>query len=254
MRPDKFTAKFQQALAEAQSLAIGRDQAMIEPAHLLLALLDQQGGTVKPLIGKAGGNVQRLRSDLLEIVGGLPKVQGTPGEVHVSNDLQRLLNVCDKLAQLRGDQYISSEILVLAALDEKAVLARLLKDAGVSRVAIERAINEVRGGERVDDPNAEEHRQALEKFTVDLTQRAASKGELQRFAQKFGVTALIDKASKRYAALGLGVARYGDEKWLQILTEEPLVLTQPLTRWGGKLTIGLAEDDWKAWVASERTT
>lgn len=88
---------------------------------------------------------------------------------------------------------------------------------------------------------------------VDLTQRAASKGELQRFAQKFGVTALIDKSSKRYAALGLGAARYGDEKWMQILTEEPLVLTQPLTRWGSKLTIGLAEDDWKAWMAAERT-
>lgn len=88
---------------------------------------------------------------------------------------------------------------------------------------------------------------------VDLTQRAASKGELQRFVQKFGLTALIDKGSKRYVALGLGVARYSDDKWLQILTEEPLVLVQPLTRWGGKLTIGLAEDDWKAWVASERT-
>lgn len=88
---------------------------------------------------------------------------------------------------------------------------------------------------------------------VDLTQRAASKGELQRFAQKFGVTALIDRSSKRYAALGLGASRYGDEKWMQILTEEPLVLTQPLTRWGSKLTIGLAEDDWKAWMAAERT-
>lgn len=88
---------------------------------------------------------------------------------------------------------------------------------------------------------------------VDLTQRAASKGELQRFAQKFGVTALIDKTSKRYAALGLGAARYPDEKWMQILTDEPLVLTQPLTRWGSKLSLGLAEDDWKAWVASERT-
>lgn len=88
---------------------------------------------------------------------------------------------------------------------------------------------------------------------VDLTQRAASKGELQRFAQKFGLTALIDKTSKRYAALGLGVARYSDEKWMDILTNEPLVLAQPLCRWGGKLTIGLAEDDWKAWVAAERT-
>ena len=172
MRPDKFTAKFQQALAEAQSLAVGRDHAFIEPAHVLLALIDQQGGTVKPLMGKAGGNLQRLRSELVEVLGRLPKVEGTPGEVHVSNDLQRMLNVTDKLAQLRGDQYISSELFVLAAFDDKAVLARILKDAGVSRAALERAIEDVRGGERVADPNAEEQRQALEKFTVDLTQRA----------------------------------------------------------------------------------
>lgn len=88
---------------------------------------------------------------------------------------------------------------------------------------------------------------------VDLQERAASKGELQRFVQKFGITALIDKSSKRYAALGLGAARYSDDRWLQLLSEEPLVLVQPLTRWGGKLTVGLAEDDWKAWVAAERT-
>jgi ATP-dependent Clp protease ATP-binding subunit ClpB len=172
MRPDKFTAKFQQGLAEAQSLAIGRDHAFIEPAHVLLALIEQQGGTVKPLMSKAGGNLQRLRSELVEVLNRLPKVEGTPGEVHVSNDLQRMLNVTDKLAQLRGDQYISSELFVLAAFDDKAVLARILKDAGVARAALERAIDEVRGGERVDDPNAEEQRQALEKFTVDLTQRA----------------------------------------------------------------------------------
>jgi ATP-dependent Clp protease ATP-binding subunit ClpB len=172
MRPDKFTAKFQQALAEAQSLAVGRDHAFVEPAHVLLALIDQQGGTVKPLMGKAGGNLQRLRSELVDVLGQLPKVEGTPGEVHVSNDLQRMLNVTDKLAQLRGDQYISSELFVLAAFDDKAVLARILKDAGVSRAALERAIEDVRGGERVADPNAEEQRQALEKFTVDLTQRA----------------------------------------------------------------------------------
>jgi ATP-dependent Clp protease ATP-binding subunit ClpB len=172
MRPDKFTAKFQQGLAEAQSLAIGRDHAFIEPAHVLLALIEQQGGTVKPLMSKAGGNLQRLRSELVEVLNRLPKVEGTLGEVHVSNDLQRMLNVTDKLAQLRGDQYISSELFVLAAFDDKAVLARILKDAGVARAALERAIDEVRGGERVDDPNAEEQRQALEKFTVDLTQRA----------------------------------------------------------------------------------
>jgi ATP-dependent Clp protease ATP-binding subunit ClpB len=133
MRQDKLTARFQQALADAQSLALGRDHQIIEPAHVLLALIDQQGGTVKPLLVKAGGNLPKLRAELQSALDRLPKVQGAPGEVHVSNDLQRLLNVTDKLAQIKGDQYISSELFVLAAYEDKALLARLLKDSGFAQ-------------------------------------------------------------------------------------------------------------------------
>ena len=173
MRQDKFTERFKQALGEAQSLALGRDHQIIEPAHVLLALIDQQGGTVKPLLIKAGGNLPKLRSDLNEALDRLPKVEGTPGELHISNDLQRLLNVTDKLAQQKGDQFISSEWFVVAAFEDKALLSRVLKDAGFSRAALDRAIDEIRGGEKVQDANAEEGRQALEKYTVDLTRRAA---------------------------------------------------------------------------------
>ena len=173
MRQDKFTERFKQGLGEAQSLALGRDHQIIEPAHVLLALIDQQGGTVKPLLIKAGGNLPKLRSDLNAALDRLPKVEGTPGELHISNDLQRLLNVTDKLAQQKGDQFISSEWFVVAAFEDKALLGRLLKDAGFSRAALDRAIDEIRGGEKVQDANAEEGRQALEKFTVDLTRRAA---------------------------------------------------------------------------------
>ena len=173
MRQDKLTEKFRQGLGEAQSLALGRDHQIIEPAHVLVALIDQQGGTVRPLLAKAGGNAPRLRGDLLAALDRLPKVEGTPGEIHVSNDLQRLLNVTDKLAQGKGDQFISSELFVLAAFDDRALLGRLLKDAGFSRAAVEKAIEEIRGGEKVQDANAEESRQALEKFTIDLTKRAS---------------------------------------------------------------------------------
>jgi len=173
MRQDKFTERFKQALGEAQSLALGRDHQIIEPAHVLLALIDQQGGSVKPLLIKAGGNLPKLRSELNEALDRLPKVEGTPGELHISNDLQRLLNVTDKLAQQKGDQFISSEWFVIAAFEDKALLGRLLKDAGFARAALDRAIDDVRGGEKVQDANAEEGRQALEKYTVDLTRRAA---------------------------------------------------------------------------------
>jgi ATP-dependent Clp protease ATP-binding subunit ClpB len=173
MRQDKLTEKFRQGLGEAQSLALGRDHQIIDSPHVLLALIDQQGGTVRPLLAKAGGNVHRLRSDLGEALDRLPKVEGTPGDVHISNDLQRLLNVTDKLAQGKGDQFISSELFVLAAFEDRALLARLLKDAGFSKAAVEKAIDEIRGGEKVQDPNAEEGRQALEKFTIDLTKRAS---------------------------------------------------------------------------------
>jgi ATP-dependent Clp protease ATP-binding subunit ClpB len=174
MRQDKLTAKFQAALADAQSLALGRDHQILEPAHLMLALLDSSGGTVRPLLMKAGADVNKLRSELGALLDTLPKVEGTPGEIHASNDLGRLLNVTDKLAQKRGDQYISSELFVLAAFEDKGPLARILKDSGVVRGAVEKAIDEVRGGEKVSDPNAEEQRGALEKYTVDLTARAAS--------------------------------------------------------------------------------
>ncbi|MEZ5533395.1 MAG: ATP-dependent chaperone ClpB [Steroidobacteraceae bacterium] len=173
MRMDKLTSKFQAALADAQSIALGADNGFIEPVHVLQALLDQQGGTVRPLLLKAGANVARLRADIGAAIERLPKVEGTPGEIHVSNDLARLLNVTDKLAQKRGDQYISSELYVLAAFEDKAALAKLLKDAGAQKAAVEKAIDEVRGGEAVSDPNAEESRQALEKYTIDLTARAS---------------------------------------------------------------------------------
>ena len=172
MRMDKLTARFQQALGEAQSMAVGRDNQILEPAHVLLALIDQQGGTARPLLMKAGANVNRLRTDLATALDKLPKVEGAPGDIHVSNDLTRLLNVTDKLSQQRGDQFIASELFVLACFDDRALLARLLKDGGVAKAALEKAIDEVRGGEKVQDANAEEGRQALEKYTIDLTRRA----------------------------------------------------------------------------------
>ncbi len=172
MRMDKLTSKFQMAMADAQSLALGRDSQFIEPAHLMLALLDQQGGSVRPLLDKADVNVNRLRSQLGQAIDGLAKVEGTGGEVHFSNDLSKLLNVTDKLAQKRGDQFVSSELFVLAALDDKGELGRILRDCGAVKGALERAIDEVRGGEKVNDANAEDQRQALEKFTIDLTERA----------------------------------------------------------------------------------
>ncbi len=173
MRMDKLTSRFQQALADAQSLAVGRDHQFIEPAHVLLALIDSQGGTVRPLLVKTGADVNRLRAGLGALLDRLPKVEGTPGEVHVSNDLNRLFNVTDKLAQQRGDQFIASELFVLAAFEDRA-LAKLFQESGVVRGALAKAIDEVRGGEKVEDANAEESRQALEKYTVDLTARAAS--------------------------------------------------------------------------------
>ena len=171
---DKLTSRFQSALSDAQSLAVGRDHQFMEPAHVLGALLDQQDGSTRPLLVKAGANVAKLRKDLDAALDKLPTVQGTPGDVHVSQDLNRLLNVTDKLAQQRKDDYISSELFVLASFEDKNTLAKLLKDAGASKAAIEKAIEQVRGGEAVNDPQAEEKRGALEKYTVDLTARASS--------------------------------------------------------------------------------
>ena len=172
MRMDKFTSKFQMALADAQSLAVGQDHQFIEPAHLLVALLDQQGGSVRGLLTKAGVNPNVLRSRLGEALDRMPKVEGAGGEVHLSNDLGKLLNIADKLAQARNDQYISSELFVIAAMDGSSPLASLLTEAGASTEALESAVDELRGGQQVDDPNAEDTRQALEKYTIDLTERA----------------------------------------------------------------------------------
>ncbi len=173
MRMDKLTTKFQMALAEAQSLAVGRDNQMIEPEHLTLAMLDQEGGGVRHLLQQAGVNVNLLRSQLGEAVDRLPTVSGTGGEVHVSNDLNRLLNLTDKRAQKRGDSYISSELFLLAAVDDgKTKVGEALKHAGANKEALEKAIDDTRGGENIDDPNAEDQRQALEKYTIDLTERA----------------------------------------------------------------------------------
>ena len=177
MRLDRLTTKFQLALADAQSLAVGRDQQFIEPAHLMLALLDQEGGSARPLLDRAGVNVNLLRSRLLEQLGRIPSVEGTHGDVHPSNDLLKLLNVTDKLAQKRGDQYISSELFVLAACEDRGALGQLMKDSGAVKGAVDKAIADLRGGEKVDDANAEEQRGALEKFTLDLTARA-SQGKL----------------------------------------------------------------------------
>jgi len=172
MRQEKLTSKFQLALADAQSLAVGRGHQFIEPVHLMAALLDQQGGTVRHLLTKAGANVNLLRSRLGDALDQLAQVEGTAGEVHVSTDLGRLLNVCDKLSQDRSDQYISSELFVLAACDDKSPVGNILAEAGVVRGAVDAAIDEVRGGQSVEDPNAEDTRQALEKYTIDLTERA----------------------------------------------------------------------------------
>ena len=172
MRMDKLTSKFQQALAEAQSLAVGKDHQFIEPVHLLLALLDQQGASARHLLAKAGVKINLLRSRLGEALDQLPSVQGAAGDVHVSNDLAKLLNVTDKLAQDRGDQFISSELFVLAVCRDQGTVGRILREAGASTGPLEQAIDDVRGGSAVNDPNAEDNRQALQKYTVDITEQA----------------------------------------------------------------------------------
>ena len=172
MRMDKLTSKFQMALADAQSLAVGRDHQFIEPVHLMAALLDQEGGTVRHLLSQADVNINQLRSGLGDALDRMPSVQGAGGDLHISNDLGRLLNQTDKLSQQRKDQYISSELFVLAALEDKGELGELLRKAGGAKGAIEKVIDDLRGGQQVNDPNAEDQRQALEKYTIDLTERA----------------------------------------------------------------------------------
>ncbi len=172
MRMDKLTSKFQMALADAQSLAVGRDNQFIEPLHVMVALLDQEGGSVRHLLSQADVNINKLRADLGHALDRLPQVEGQAGDVHISNDLGRLMNVMDKLAQQRDDAYISSELFVLAAVEDKGSLGRILKDNGAVKGSLEKAVENVRGGQSVDDPNAEEQRQALEKYTIDVTERA----------------------------------------------------------------------------------
>ncbi|WP_411361141.1 ATP-dependent chaperone ClpB [Pseudidiomarina sp. YC-516-91] len=172
MRFDKLTNKFQLAIADAQSLALGRDHQFIEPVHVMLALLNQDGGTLRPLLTYLQIDSNQLRAALTEALDSLPQVEGTGGEVQVSAATGTLLNLCDKYAQKRKDQFISSELFVLAATEDKGKLGDLLKRLGVTRDKVERAIEQVRGGEAVQDQNAEDQRQALDKYTIDLTERA----------------------------------------------------------------------------------
>ncbi len=173
MRMDKLTSKFQNAIADAQSLAVGKDNQFIEPAHLLLAMLQQQGNSVSGILSQIGVHPNQLRQSLEQEISRFSQVNGNAGEVHVSQSLVALLNVCDKLAQQRGDQFISSELFLLAALGDKK-LGNLLKKQGVTSQLVEDAIQQIRGDQNVNDPNAEENRQALEKYTIDLTERAES--------------------------------------------------------------------------------
>lgn len=172
MRLDRLTSKFQQAIADAQSLALGRDHQFIEPVHLMHALLNQDGSTVRELLNKLGINFNELRLKVTQAIERLPTVEGTGGDVQLSAAMGSLLNMCDKLAQKRKDQYISSELFVLAATEDKGALGQILREQGVSKEALGKAIDQMRDGQQVDDPNAEDTRQALSKYTVDLTARA----------------------------------------------------------------------------------
>jgi ATP-dependent Clp protease ATP-binding subunit ClpB len=172
MRLDSFTSKFQTAISEAQSLALGRDHQYIEPVHLMTALLNQQGSSVRPLFDQANINVNSLRSALAEALGRLPRIEGTGGDVQLGKSTVVLLNLSDKIAQKRKDDYITSEVFVLAALQDKGSLGALLKQSGADQEKIEKAIEKMRGGQKVTDQNAEDVRQALDKFTTDLTARA----------------------------------------------------------------------------------
>jgi len=172
MRFDKLTTKFQQAFADAQSMAVGNDNPYIEPQHLLLALLNQEDGGTASILQRAGANVQALRNNLQGAINRLPKVQGHGGEVTISRDLNNLLNLTDKEAQKRGDQYIASEMFLLALLDDKGDTGRALKEAGATKASVEQAVQAVRGGESVQNPEAEGQREALKKYTLDLTERA----------------------------------------------------------------------------------
>ncbi len=172
MRMDKLTSKFQQAIADAQSLAIGRDHQFIESIHVMVALLDQDSGTARHLLTQSNVNINLLRSHLAKALDQMASIDGFAGDVQVSPELTRLLNMTEKLSQKRKDQFISSELYILAAIEDKGQLGSILNELGASKSVIEEAINNMRGGQTVNDPNAEEQRQALEKYTIDLTERA----------------------------------------------------------------------------------
>src|SRR5437867_11305422 len=172
MRLDKLTTKFQQALADAQSLALGNDNGFIEPQHLLSALLSQEDGGTASLLARAGVNVPPLKAALTRAIGRLPKVEGQGGEITISRDLGNLLNLTDKEAAKRGDQFIASELFLLALSDDKSETGRLVREHGLHRQALEKAIDAVRGGAAVDSQEAEGQREALKKYTIDLTDRA----------------------------------------------------------------------------------
>ena len=172
MRMDKLTNKFQAALSDAQSMALGRDHQFIESAHLMLALLDQEGGSSRSLLMRLGVNINRLRSSLGNALDQLPRVEGIGGDVQISQNLIRTLNLTDKLAQKRGDQFISSELFILASIEDQGPLKKIFSAEGVSKDATEKAIDDIRGGDAINDPNAEEQRGALDKYSIDLTERA----------------------------------------------------------------------------------
>ena len=172
MRMERLTSKLQSALADAQSLAIGKDNSQIEPAHLMLALIDQKGGSVRPLLMQVGFDVNTLRADLVGMVEQLPQVSSPTGDIQTSQPLYRMLNLADKKAQQAGDQFISSETMLLVMMEDSGPLGKLLGGQGVSQKALENAIKNIRGGASVDDPNAEDNRNSLSKYTIDLTERA----------------------------------------------------------------------------------
>ena len=172
MRPDKFTSKLQEALADAQSLAVGLDHNYIEPVHLLAALLDQKQGSTQQILQQSGGNTAQIRQQLDRAIQELPRVQDPDGEIRLSQDVARIFNKADKISQQRGDQYIASELLILAMLEDKSAAGKILRDNGIKSQTLEQVISQLRGGDSVNDPNAEESRQALDKYCIDLTERA----------------------------------------------------------------------------------
>ncbi len=172
MRMDKLTTKFQLALQEAQSLAVGRDHQFIEPIHLMSAMLAQENSAVYALLQRVGADTNLIKQRCNQAIQSLPTVSGTAGEVHISNSLGNLLNITDKFAQQQGDEFIASELFALAALEDKGELGKILKEAGANKAALTSALNAMRAGENVSDPNAEDTRQALSKYTIDLTERA----------------------------------------------------------------------------------